>query len=460
MRLKLSTDLYVTPEDRKHLVEKHRGCTEVRVEEIRWKRKDGKVIHVRSAGRATLDQQGETTGFEMIVENVTERRTLEEQLRQSQKMEAVGRLAGGIAHDFNNLLTVIKGYSEMMLNEMGPDSPIRVEAQEVKKAADRAGALTRQLLAFSRRQVLAPRVLDLNSVVAGMDKLLRPLLREDILFQTILVEDLGPVKADPGQIEQVIMNLVVNAKDALPHGGTLVVQTSNVILNPDSVPEHARMQPGSYVLLSVSDSGVGMDETTRLRIFEPFFTTKEMGQGTGLGLSTVYGIVKQSGGYIWVSSEPGAGATFKVYLPRVNARPESLHGNEGQWTSFRGTETVLLVEDEDGVRTLVRHILQKQGYTVLEARRGGEALGLCERFPDPIHLLLTDVILEQMNGRELAERLAWVRPEMKTLYISGYTDDAILHHGALVAEMPFLQKPFTAEGLATKVRRVLDGQNH
>jgi len=457
LRLKLSTDLYANPEDRKCLVEKYRNCTDVRWEEVRWKRKDGKIIQVRAAGRAKLNEKGETTGFEMIAEDVAERRMLEEQLRQSQKMEAVGRLAGGIAHDFNNLLTVIKGYSELMLNELKEgDDPLRLEAEEVKKAADRAGALVRQLLAFSRRQVLAPKVLDLNALVANMDKLLRPLLREDIDLRTVLQPGLGTIKADPGQMEQVIMNLAVNARDAMPRGGKLTIETINVDLDPAYVREHSEMNLGQYVMLAVSDSGVGMDEATRLRVFEPFFTTKESGKGTGLGLSTVYGIVKQSGGYIWVYSEPARGTTFKIYLPRMDAQPEIVGRQESAFASYRGTETVLLLEDEDGVRALVRHMLNKQGYTVLEAKHGNEAIYLCEHHKGEIHLLLTDVVLEQMSGREVAERLSLMRPAMKTLYISGYTDDAIVHHGVLTHEMPFLQKPFTAERLIKKVRQVIE----
>jgi two-component system cell cycle sensor histidine kinase/response regulator CckA len=457
LRLKLSTDLYLDPDDRKYLVEKYRNSTDVRWEEVRWKRKDGKVIQVRASGRARMNEKGETTGFEMIAEDITERRLLEEQLRQSQKMEAVGTLAGGIAHDFNNLLTVIKGYSELMLSELKePDAPLRLEAEEVKNAADRAGSLIRQLLAFSRRQVLTPKVLDLNSLVINMDKLLRPLLREDIELRAVLHTNLGMIKADPGQIEQVIMNLAVNARDAMPRGGKLTLETANVDLDPVYVREHAEMNSGRYVMLAISDSGVGMDEATRIRVFEPFFTTKETGKGTGLGLSTVYGIVKQSGGYVWVYSELGRGTTLKVYLPRVDAEPEQSGRQESAFKSYRGTETVLLLEDEDGVRALVRHMLRKQGYTVLEAKHGNEAIFLCEQHKETIHLLLTDVVLEQMSGREVAERLAPVRPEMRTLYISGYTDDAIVHHGVLTSEMPFLQKPFTAEGLIKKVRQVLD----
>jgi nitrogen-specific signal transduction histidine kinase len=390
-----------------------------------------------------------------IVMDITERRQLGEQLRQSQKMEAVGRLAGGIAHDFNNLLTVIKGYSELMLEDLEGADPLRTEVDEIKKAADRAASLTRQLLAFSRQQVLAPKVVDLNTVVGNMDKLLHRLLGEDIDLFTILEPGLGRVKADPGQIEQVIMNLAVNARDAMPKGGKLTIETANVELDEHYTREHAVVKPGSYVMIAVTDTGVGMTDKVKSRIFEPFFTTKEVGKGTGLGLSTVYGIIKQSGGYVWVYSEVGLGSSFKVYLPRVDA-PAEITSPVSSLPTRRGTETVLLVEDEDGVRALERQVLHKHGYNVLEARNGGEALLMCERHQGEIDMLLTDVVLEQMGGRELAERLLKVRPEMKVLYVSGYADDAIVHHGVLKPGMAFLQKPFTTEALARKVRFVLD----
>jgi len=374
-------------------------------------------------------------------------------------MEAVGRLAGGIAHDFNNLLTVIKGYSELMLDELGSADPLRAEVDEIKKAADRAATLTRQLLAFSRQQVLAPKVIDLNTVVSNMDKLLHRLLGEDIDLFTVLEHGLGRVKADPGQIEQVIMNLAVNARDTMTQGGKLTVETTNVDLDENYARDHVSVKPGRYVMLAVTDTGVGMTEKVKSRIFEPFFTTKEVGKGTGLGLSTVYGIIKQSGGYIWVYSEVGIGSTFKVYLPCVEA-PIELPSLNGFQPARRGYETVLLVEDEDGVRALMRQVLHKHGYNVLESRHGGEALLTCERHQGKIDLLLTDVVLEQMSGRDLAERLLKVRPEMKVLYVSGYADDAIVHHGVLNAGMAFLQKPFTTEALARKIRYVLDGPSH
>jgi len=382
----------------------------------------------------------------------------EKQLWQSQKMEAVGRLAGGVAHDFNNLLTVIKGYTELMLEDLKPSDPMRTEMEEVQKAADRAAALTRQLLAFSRRQVLAPRVVNLNFLVEDMNKLMLRLLGEDIELSTKLDGGLGSVKADPGQIEQVIMNLAVNARDAMPKGGKLTLETANLELDQAYSREHAMVIPGSYVMLAISDTGCGMDAETLSHVFEPFFTTKEQGKGTGLGLSTVYGIVKQSGGYIWPYSELGIGTSFKIYLPRVDEMAEREQARAQAASGLRGTETILLVEDEEGVRGLTRQLLQRHGYTVLEAEHGEDALRLCERYSGPIHLVLSDVVLAQMSGRELVQRLAPLRREMKVLYMSGYSDEAIVHHGVLEPGTAFLQKPFTTESLMRKLREVLDSK--
>jgi len=382
----------------------------------------------------------------------------EKQLWQSQKMEAVGRLAGGVAHDFNNLLTVIKGYTELMLEDLKPSDPMRTEMEEVQKAADRAAALTRQLLAFSRRQVLAPRVVNLNFLVEDMNKLMLRLLGEDIELSTKLDGGLGSVKADPGQIEQVIMNLAVNARDAMPKGGKLTLETANLELDQAYSREHAMVIPGSYVMLAISDTGCGMDAETLSHVFEPFFTTKEQGKGTGLGLSTVYGIVKQSGGYIWPYSELGMGTSFKIYLPRVDEMAERAQARAQASSGLRGTETILLVEDEEGVRGLTRQLLQRHGYTVLEAEHGEDALLLCERYSGPIHLVLSDVVLVQMSGRELVQRLAPLRREMKVLYMSGYSDEAIVHHGVLEPGTAFLQKPFTTESLMRKLREVLDSK--
>ncbi|HET9742880.1 MAG TPA: PAS domain S-box protein [Terriglobales bacterium] len=456
LAVSMGRDIYVDAEERAKVIASHRQSGKLETLELRWKKKDGHPITVRLSGTPFRNDKGETLGFEMIAEDVSERRALEDQLRQSQKMEAVGRLAGGIAHDFNNLLTVIKGYSELVLDELRSTDPLRGEVDEIKKAADRAAALTRQLLAFSRQQVLAPKVLDLNSVVVNMDKLLHRLLGEDIALCTVLGEGLGRVKVDPGQVEQVVMNLAVNARDAMPQGGKLTVETANVDLDESYAREHVSVKAGSYVMIAVTDTGTGMSEKVKARIFEPFFTTKEVGKGTGLGLSTVYGIVKQSGGYVWVYSELGIGSTFKVYLPRVDAALEA-SARQTRAPARHGTETILLVEDEDGVRALMRQVLHRHGYNVLEARNGGEALLLCEKTEGKIDLLLTDVVLEQMSGRELAERLAKIRPDMKVLYASGYADDAIVHHGVLTQGVAFLQKPFTTESLARKVRYVLDG---
>lgn len=456
LKVSLTRDLYVDPEERMRLISTHERNRPVQNVEVRWRRKDGRPLTVRLSGRAITDSQGEIKEFEMIAEDVSERRLLEEQLRHSQKMEAIGRLAGGIAHDFNNLLTVIKGYSELVLEELENADPLRCEVQEVQKAADRAAGLTRQLLAFSRQQVLAPRVLDLNQVIRDMDRLLHRLMGDDIDLTINLDPNLGRAKTDPGQIEQVVMNLAVNARDAMPKGGKLMIETMNAELDEGYVREHAAVNPGAYVMIAVSDTGVGMTEDIRSRIFEPFFTTKEPGKGTGLGLSTVYGIVKQSDGYVWVYSEAGIGTTFKVYLPRIDAPIDIIPNRTNGLPIHRGTETILLVEDEDGVRALVRQLLTRQGYTVIESRHGGEALLLCERHQGKIDLLLTDVVLQQMSGRELAQRLKLVRPEMRVLYISGYTDDAVVQHGVLSTGTAFLQKPFTTDALIRKVRQLLN----
>jgi len=459
LQLNLARDVYVDPEERGRLVHQYQSSEQISGVEARWKRRDSKPIIVRLSGRAIMDQQGNTVFFEMIAEDVTERRALEEQLRQSQKMEAVGRLAGGVAHDFNNLLTVIRGYSELMLSQLGPGQPLQAEIEEVRKAADRAALLTQQLLAFSRKQVLAPKILDLNAVVTNMERLMRRLLGEDVKLVTKLESNLGRTKADPGQIEQVIMNLAVNARDAMPEGGTVSVETSNVVLD-EFLSRDFAVTPGPYVMLGFSDTGHGMNAETRARAFEPFFTTKEQGKGTGLGLSTVYGIVKQSGGYIWVYSEPGLGTTFKVYLPMAEEKAEVGQSDVSPAATRRGSETILLVEDEDGVRTLIKQLLQRQGYVVIETRHGGEAMVECERHRSPIHLLLTDVVLTQMNGRELAQKLLPMRPEMRVLFMSGYSEEAIAHHGVLNPGTEFLQKPFTTEALIRKVREMLDAPQH
>lgn len=392
------------------------------------------------------------------IENVmlfAREREKEEQLRQSQKMEAVGKLAGGVAHDFNNLLTAITGYSELSLRCVDDSERIRRNLQEIIKAGDRAAALTRQLLAFSRKQVLRPKIIDLNAVIVDLNKMLRRLIGEDIDMLLVLRPDLGKVKADPSQVEQVLMNLLVNARDAMPVGGKLTIETANIYIDEQKAGRHVSVVPGQYVMLSVSDTGCGMDADTQARIFEPFFTTKGVGKGTGLGLSTVYGVVQQSGGDIWVYSEVGKGTTFKIYLPRVEEPAERVE-QSADAESPTGTETVLLVEDEAIVRDMTREILQVSGYRVLEAQNGHEALKIFEEHQEQIHLMLTDVIMPQMSGRELAEEIAKRRPEVRLLYMSGYTDDAIGHHGVLEKGVNFLEKPFSPNALTRKIREVLD----
>jgi PAS domain S-box-containing protein len=381
----------------------------------------------------------------------------EAQLRQSQKMEAVGRLAGGVAHDFNNLLTVIRGYSELILYRLGEQEPLRKEIEEIKKAADRAAALTGQLLAFSRRQFVAPKVVDLNAVVRNMEGMLRRLIGEDVIeLATVLDPNVGQVRADPSQIEQVIMNLAVNARDAMPSGGTLTIETGHVEVSRRIPGRVGPVEPGSYVLLLVRDTGHGMDEETQSHLFEPFFTTKEKGKGTGLGLSTVYGIVRQSGGSIIVESKSGQGATFKIYFPQLVGADGAIEATAGGPEQIRGKETVLLVEDEPGVRTLVHETLKLHGYHVLEARHGIEALLTGARHPGPIHLLLTDVVMPQMSGPEVAEKLLPARPEMRVLYMSGYPDHPVFAQSRVKTDTAFLQKPFTPNTLVRKVREVLD----
>jgi PAS domain S-box-containing protein len=422
-----------------------------------WTRKDGSISAVRLSGRVITDEHKNVT-FEIFTEDVTERRALEQQLRQAQKMEAIGRLAGGIAHDFNNLLMVISGYSEFLLDRLGPDQALRGPAKEISSAAERATSLTRQLLAFSRKQMLTPKVIDLNAVVTENLKMLTRLIGEDIDLVMIPGPELGPVKADPGQIEQVILNLAVNARDAMPQGGRLTIETSNVTLDDSYARLHAPVQPGDYTMLVITDTGIGMDADTQSRIFEPFFTTKGT-KGTGLGLSTVYGIVKQSGGYIWVYSEPAKGTSFKIYLPHVTAEEVVAVEQPAVPAPLpveAARETILVVEDEVNLRRLTRQFLENQGYTVLEAADGAAAVQICVAHQGIIHLLLTDVIMPGMNGRELAHRVSEIRPNMKVLYMSGYTENAIGHNGTLDAGITLLQKPFTLHALKAKVREVLD----
>ncbi|MBI1966852.1 MAG: PAS domain S-box protein [Gemmatimonadetes bacterium] len=391
-----------------------------------------------------------------VATEITQRKELESQLRQAQKMEAVGQLAGGVAHDFNNMLTAIIGLSALLLRDRTLAGPHRREVEEIQDAARRAATLTQQLLAFSRRQVLQPTVLDLNVVVAEMEELLRRLVGEHIELATSLATDLGLVRVDRNQLEQAIVNLVVNARDAMSGGGWLTIETANAELDAAYAESHPGAQPGRHVLLAVTDTGVGMDRETQTRIFEPFFTTKERGKGTGLGLASVYGIVKQSGGWIWVYSEPGRGSTFKIYLPRVEEPPERAVSRIAVEEPAGGTETVLLVEDESAVRGLAREALEQFGYQVLEAADGAQAVLLARDYPDRIHLLLTDVVMPGMPGSELAERLARARPDIRILFTSGYADTAVSRRGVLALDVAFLQKPYTPEVLARKVREVLD----
>ena len=380
----------------------------------------------------------------------------EQQLRQSQKMEAIGRLAGGVAHDFNNLLSVILSYSQLMLRALPRDSALRGEVEQITRAGARATDLTRQLLAFSRQQVLVPKIVDLNSSLDSMHRMLRRLIGEDVELRTLPAVGLGKVRVDPGQIEQVIVNLAINSRDAMPGGGILTIETANVDLDAAYAADHPGVNPGPHVMLAVSDSGVGMDRETQARIFEPFFTTKEQGKGTGLGLSTVFGIVQQSGGSTWVYSEPGQGTTFKIYLPRVNGVESQISSSSFQRLILGGTETVLLVEDDEQVRSLAQTVLERSGFRVIAASGCEEALRVEATYHEPIQLLLTDVVMPRMSGRQLAERLSRQRPRMKVLFMSGYTDDTVVHHGVLDAGIQFLQKPLTPEGLTRKVREVLD----
>jgi len=420
------------------------------------RRKDGTLYTQDATISPVCDAAGEIVNFVAVKRDITEQLRIEEQLRSAQKLEAIGSLAGGVAHDFNNLLSVILNYTTFAINGMREDDPLREQLAQVKKAGERAAALTRQLLAFSRKQVLDPHVLDLNHIITNLEKMLGRLLGEDIDLTRTLAPNLGRIKADPGQIEQVIMNLVVNARDAMPAGGRLTVETANVELDREYAAQHVEAVPGPHVLLAVSDTGCGMDDATLRRVFEPFFTTKPAGKGTGLGLSTVYGIVKQSGGHIWVYSEPGKGTTFKVYLPRV---ADSMQPDDLRATNERpavGTETILLVEDDAQVREVACRMLHACGYNLLAAAGGSEALGICERYQGNIDLLLTDVVMPQMSGRQLAERMQRLRPGMRVLYMSGYTDDAIVHHGVLDPGTKFISKPLGAVSLARKVRDVLD----
>jgi two-component system cell cycle sensor histidine kinase/response regulator CckA len=422
-----------------------------------WKhrRKNGETFHAEVTSH-TIVLGGRKCRL-AVARDVSVRQRLEEQLRQSQKMEAIGRLAGGVAHDFNNLLSVILSYSDMLLLETTPGEAMHEDLSEIRRAGKRAAELTRQLLTFSRQQVLEPKVLDLNEVLGGMDKMLQRILGADVDLVSRQGDGLGRVRVDPSSIEQVILNLVVNARDAMATGGQLTMETGNVVLDEEYAREHLGVVPGPHVMLAVTDTGVGIDRAILGRIFEPFFTTKEKGKGTGLGLSTVLGIVEQSGGSVWVYSEPGKGTTFKVYLPRVDAPLETTLSTAPPPT-LRGSETILLVEDDDQVRALAKGILARNGYHVIDARDAGEAILHSEKHPGSIDLLLTDVVMPQMSGPVLAKKLASLRPDMSVLCMSGYTDDSIVRHGVVEAQLNYLQKPLTPGALTTKVREVLDAR--
>jgi len=447
-------DVFVNSEEHTRLIEEFRRTGRLDGIELKWKRKDSSPITVRISGRAVSSADEPVDVLEAIAEDVTDRRVLEDQFRQAQKMEAVGRLAGGVAHDFNNLLMVISGYAEVILANLSPDHPLHEKGRAIQLAADRATMLTRQLLAFSRKQLLELKVVDVNAIVRDMERLLQPLIGENVEFTTSLTPDAPHTRADAGQLEQVLMNLVVNAKDAMPNGGKLTIQTQSLVVDETHRRGQTFVRPGRYVLLTVRDTGMGMDKETQSRIFEPFFTTKEKGKGTGLGLSTVYGIVKQGGGYVMVQSEEQRGTTFHIYLPRVDGVVEK-HAPPVAPTALGGTETVLLVEDEESVRQLVRDTLSAKGYRVVEAENGEAGIAAAARHGAAIDLVITDVVMPGMGGRELVRQLLQCRPEAKVLYLSGYTEDAIHSDGTIERGAAFLQKPFTLQSLSRKVREVL-----
>ena len=449
LQLDMARDVYADPAERQRLVDRD-TYTERQYDDVEatWKRKDARLLTVQLSVRAVRNATGQVEFYETFVRDITDQRRLQQQLTQAQKMEAIGRLAGGIAHDFNNLLTVITSYSDLLLEDLRAGDPKRDDIEQVQKAAQGAAALTRQLLAFSRQQVLEPRVISLNSVIENLKKMLERVIGEDVDLATVLAPDLRAVKADVSQVEQILMNLAVNARDAMPVGGKLTIETANVEYDAG----HGR---GPFVLVAVTDTGTGMDAATKARIFEPFFTTKEAGKGTGLGLATVYAIVKQAAGFIWVYSEPGQGTSFKIYFPKTSAVADAAPV-DSPGDLPRGTETVLLVEDAAAVRVVSKQVLERQGYTVLEAPNGESALHLAQRHQGPIHLLLTDVVMPRVGGRELAERLLVNRPDARVLYTSGYTDDSVVRHGILEGGVAYLQKPFSPQTLARKVREVLD----
>jgi two-component system, cell cycle sensor histidine kinase and response regulator CckA len=450
-------EFYQDPQDRERVLGSLQESGRVAPIEVQWRRRDGSLFWVRLSGRAVVMDDGAVAGFEVLAEDVTEHRTLESQFRQAQKMEALGRLAGGVAHDFNNLLTAMIGYAEILRDQIETGDHRRNQVEEICKAAERGSALTRQLLTFSRKPVSTPQTLDLNAVVRGFERMLRRLIGEHIKLATTTADDLGFVRANPGQVEQVLMNLAINGRDAMSGGGRLTIETANVELSAIYSRTHAAVAPGAYVMLAVSDTGCGMTAEVKAHLFEPFFTTKESGKGSGLGLATVYGIVQQSGGHIFVYSEPGKGSTFKIYLPRVERGETADCQVAADRPVTSGTETVLLVEDEPSVRTLARELLQAQGYRVLLANHGREGLAVAAAFPETIDLVVTDVVMPEMSGPDMVRHLWWTRPKLSVLYMSGYTDQTAVQLGLQEPWTTFLQKPFTPDGLAAAVRRALDG---
>jgi PAS domain S-box-containing protein len=456
MRLNMEKDVYRDPQSRRRFLKEQRHTQDFRGVEAEWRRKDGKFVTVRVTGHPVLEKDNSIAYFEIFAEDITERRSLERQLLQAQKMEAIGRLAGGIAHDFNNLLSVILGHSDILEQQVAANGAMRKSVEATRNAAERAAALTLQLLAFSRKQVIEPAVVDLNTSVTEIQKMLHRVIGEDVELAIRLQPDLGYIKADPGQLGQVLMNLAVNSRDAMPGGGTLAIETANVELDETYVRQHLGARPGPFVMLAVSDTGIGMDSDTLSHIFEPFFTTKDPGKGTGLGLSMVYGIIKQNNGYIMAYSEPGRGTTFKIYFPRSE---ESLPASLTVRKSIQGgTETILLVEDEVALRELTRLLLQDAGYTVLESSGVEDAIATAKDLHLKIDLLLTDVVMPRIDGRELASQLVALRPNLKILYMSGYTDDVLVNRGRLTQAAILVQKPFTKNTLLQKVRETLDSQ--
>ena len=451
-------ELYVDPFDGKQFQKQIDQKGFVTNYAVKIRKKDGTELDCLFTVSTKRADDGSVVGYQGFIRDITEIRNLEEQFRQSQKMEAIGTLAGGVAHDFNNILTTIIGNSALALLSVGKDDTLREEIEEIRIAGERAASLTRQLLAFSRKQIVRPINMNLNELLIGANKMLGRLIGEDIELLTHLGPELWQVQADQGQLEQVIINLVINAKDAMPEGGRLIVETANEDLNGNYFYKHGikEKQPGLYVMLAVSDTGTGIDKETREHIFEPFFTTKQIGKGTGLGLSTVYGIVKQNNGFIWVYSEPGQGTTFKIYLPKVKVDMAFKKKERHSITKLDGSEIILIVEDDTSLRKLTQKALQQHGYILLEAENGEHALRVAEAYDGTIDLMITDVVMPRMSGKETADKLQPLYPKMKVIYMSGYTDNAIVHHGVLAPGLHFLEKPFTPEGLAKKVREVLD----